>query len=130
MQTLVHKPASTMRPLPLALTRSETRGSSQVSAGPADHPAPGKFPDLGEHRAGKLFSATVVRMVGTLNSAAAWATRRRCCAGVVSIDWWRRSSATVVDHDEGVVGAVDQGLGRQGAGGRNLLRRHRKFSMS
>src|SRR4051794_26340787 len=76
MQTEVHSPAKTSRFLPIWLTRSVTRPSSQVfMLVRSITSAPGKA-SLISSKIGpeKVFSATVVRMVETLKPAAAAAT--------------------------------------------------------
>ena len=76
MQTLVHRPARTMRPFPMRLISSITAASSHVFIDVRSSIAwPGKGSvisvNIGPE---KLFSATVVKIVGTLNPAAELAT--------------------------------------------------------
>ena len=73
MHTMVHSPANTRRSLPIALTTLMTLASSQVFIDVRSMSSwPGKASviswNIGPE---KLFSATVVRMVGTLKPAAA-----------------------------------------------------------
>ena len=77
MHTPVHRPDSTMRFLPIALTLAMTASSSQVFMEVRSSSfSPGKASVISENMGPeKLFSATVVRMVETPNPAAAWATR-------------------------------------------------------
>src|SRR6218665_800176 len=86
MHTLVHRPASTMRDLPISLTRWITAASSQVfievrssSAWPGNGAVTSS--NIGPL---KLFSATVVRMVETPKPAAALATRAALLRSVVA----------------------------------------------
>ena len=99
MQTEVQRPAKTMRPLPMRLTSLMTFSSSQVFIDVRSMAAwPGKAALISSNMGPeKLFSATVVRMVGTLKPAAAWATRPallRSTTGSMDLvakaiwDWW------------------------------------------
>lgn len=74
MHTEVHRPANTIRSLPMRFTSSMTVASSQVFMVVRSRSFwPGKASvtslNIGPE---KLFSATVVRMVGTLKPAAAY----------------------------------------------------------
>src|SRR4028118_363995 len=76
MHTEVHRPERTIRDLPISLTRWMTAASSQVFIDVRSSRCPsGNAPVISSNMGPeKLLSATVVRMVETPNSAAAFAT--------------------------------------------------------
>src|SRR5260370_35730774 len=74
MHTLVHRPAKTTRPLPISLTRLAMRASSHVFI--VVRSMTSTFGNTGRISSyigpEKVFSATIFRIVGTLNSPAAF----------------------------------------------------------
>src|SRR5450830_85 len=86
MQTEVHRPASTILLLPIALTRSAMRGSSQVFMLVRSITSCSGKTDLISSNMGpeKDFSATVVKIVDTLNSLAALATKAVLLRSVIA----------------------------------------------
>src|SRR6218665_554505 len=137
MHTLVHSPASTMRGLPISLTRSITAASSQVFIDVRSSSAwPGKgavtSSNIGPE---KLFSATVVRSVETPKPAAAAATRpalERSCTGSIECvakaiwDWKsiriRVWSCGLSNWAPGAALATGRVAGRRGVAGVHMMR--------
>jgi hypothetical protein len=109
-----------MRVLPMALTSAMTPGVFPgVHRGAVEQGlARERVGDLAEHRAGEAFSATVVRMVETPKPAAQLATRAALLRRSSVVDRLGGEShlRLEVDHDQGMVGGLEQTSARGGGG--------------